>query len=271
MPLFFCRAQMGIAAVCVAALSAPSLAQEPASRRLWDGFYAGALIGGSWQQQNTSYADIQTIAPIFTTAMNLGTLSPTMKAGTPGFSGGAFLGYNMQSGPLVFGVEMDVSRPGRGPDGTEIRGPVTTPSAPGLVTQTRNEIDWLATLRARAGYLVSPRTLVYVTGGLAGGRIHGETTVTPFGPTATCDNNFFCSLGAGSATKWGWTVGAGVDYAFGSAWTVKLDYLYFDLGKISYTANEASAAFPQYAGSPNLNVTTDVTGHLLRAGIAYRF
>lgn len=109
MPSFFYRAQMGIAAGCVAALSAPSLAQEPASHRLWDGFYVGALTGGSWQQQNTSYADIQTVAPIFTIAMNLGTLSPTMKAGTPGFSGGAFLGYNMQSGPLVFGVERNIA------------------------------------------------------------------------------------------------------------------------------------------------------------------
>ena len=39
-----------------------------------------------------------------------------------------------------------------------------------------------------------------------------------------------------------------------------------DLGTFSYTANEISAAFPLFAGNPNVSVDTKMTGHIGRVG-----
>ncbi len=58
----------------------------------------------------------------------------------------------------------------------------------------------------------------------------------------------------------GWTAGVGVEYAMMAAWSVKLEYLYVDLGKFDC--------------GPTCGATPDeVTfkANLVRAGVNYRF
>lgn len=145
---------------------------------------------------------------------------------------GGTLGYNLQTGSWVWGVEGDL-------DVSTIKGTETTVcGAPGC--QTKN--TWLGTARGRIGYAFD-RWLPYLTAGAAFGDIKG-------------------SNGTGSVTKTqvGWTAGAGVEYAFLGAWSAKVEYLYADLGKASC----AVAA----CGS-NLDVTFKT--NLIRAGVNYRF
>jgi outer membrane immunogenic protein len=68
----------------------------------------------------------------------------------------------------------------------------------------------------RLGYAFG-RFLPYVTGGVAFGDIE---TIAP--PLKGTDN-----------TKFGWTIGAGVEAAFAKNWTAKLEFLHVDLGSAS--------------------------------------
>ncbi len=54
-----------------------------------------------------------------------------------------------------------------------------------------------------------------------------------------------------------------------SKWTAKIEYLYFDLGKISDTALSLSNR-PVWNGVPMVGVTSDITGNIVRVGLNYQ-
>jgi outer membrane immunogenic protein len=68
--------------------------------------------------------------------------------------------------------------------------------------------------------------------------------------------------------RFGYAVGAGLEYAVTNNWSAKIEYLYYDLGKAEYVS-------PQIAGAalPGVFATTraDAKGNLVRAGVNYRF
>ncbi len=110
-----------------------------------------------------------------------------------GFLGGFQLGYNWQFSPnIVFGIEADIS-------GTDMNG------MPGGVPA---HIDYLGTARARIGY-VWDRTMIYGTGGFAFSRA--------------------AAIGIHD-TDTGYALGAGLEWAYSNAWTLKAEYMYHDLG-----------------------------------------
>lgn len=118
-------------------------------------------------------------------------------------------------------------------------------------------MDWFGTVRLRAGYIPWDPLLIYLTGGLAVGHVKDTATITfPAAPTIFS--------GDGSATKLGWTLGAGVEWAIYSRWTAKLEYLYYNLGNNS--VNLASATSPGTASSD-----FPAKGSIVRVGINYRF
>jgi outer membrane immunogenic protein len=127
------------------------------------------------------------------------------------------------------------------------------------------KILWFGTVRGRAGVLVTPTILMYGTGGLAYGKVSVSSTITgtglpaqPFGTTATT------SVGD-SETKFGWTLGAGVEGAFpnSSNWTWKLEYLYIDLGSLSGAGTDAIIG--PYSWSAK------ITDNIVRVGVNYKF
>jgi outer membrane immunogenic protein len=121
---------------------------------------------------------------------------------------GATIGYNLQFGSFVVGLEGDA-------DWISIKGS-TTINCPSTCQTTNN---WLATARGRIGYAFD-RFLPYFTAGAAFGDVKG--TVGTFGSF--------------TATRVGWTGGAGIEYAFVDNWSFKLEYLYVDLGKATCAA-----------------------------------
>ena len=174
-------------------------------------------------------------------------------------------------GSWVWGLEADATWLNLSETSTFVAAPTGAPTfLPGITTTQETKTDWLATFRARAGFALAPESLLYATAGFAAGHVEGTTSLTPSGGSL-CAINSVCSTGSGSETLWGWTVGGGIEHAIASHWSAKLEYLYYDLGDFSYTANEISPAFPAFAGDPNLRVDTDVTGQILRFGVNYRF
>jgi outer membrane immunogenic protein len=183
----------------------------------WTGFYVGINGGGAWG--HSSWNGVPA-------SMN-----------TSGGLVGATIGYNLQSGPWVFGVEGDI-------DWANITGNTTLPPGtfcgPGCSTKT----DWLGTVRGRVGYAVD-RLLPYVTGGLALGDIKASQP----------------GFAGASGTKAGWTVGAGLEFPVAGPWTAKAEYLYVDLGSI----NCAAGVCDQTANNVNHHMS------VVRAGLNYRF
>ena len=130
-----------------------------------------------------------------------------------GFVGGGQLGYNWQSGIVVFGVEGEVSA-------TNAKG--TAPCL--LLLSCKTDQNWVATAAARLG-LADGRTLYYVKGG--GAWSHN---------TYSADLNILLALHTEvQETRSGWLVGAGIEHAFaGTGLSAKLEYNYIDYGSRNY-------------------------------------
>ena len=111
----------------------------------WSGFYVGAHLGATWGYFTNS-------------SLNIG---PTNSDG--GVSGGGQVGYNIQRGRWVFGVEGD---------GSVIDITADTPAI-GSFTER-----WTTSLRGRLGYAVE-NYLAYLTGGVA--FTNAKAALTPTG------------------------------------------------------------------------------------------
>jgi outer membrane immunogenic protein len=148
---------------------------------------------------------------------------------------GGTLGYNYQVGSIVYGIEGDF-------DWSGVKGSVAC--IPGILT-CETSTSWLATFRGRLGYAFD-RWLPYVTAGGAYGNVKATATDALLGVVAT-----------GSKSQFGWTVGAGLEYAFLGNWTAKIEYLYVDLGNFD-------------VGSPALT-NVSFKENIVRAGLNYKF
>ncbi len=84
-----------------------------------------------------------------------------------------------------------------------------------------------------AGCRMSDRVLLYATGGLAYGHLESDYAERR-------QRRHRCGRER-STTRAGWTAGAGVEGAIDRNWTVKLEYLYMDLGDFGNGSSSASA------------------------------
>ena len=155
---------------------------------------------------------------------------------TNGWLIGATLGYNYQTGMWVWGIEGDL-------DWSLIKGNSSNVLACGGGTCEVKD-TWFGTLRGRVGYAGWNNFMPYLTGGgaFAGLKVSPDTG------------------GTFSHTAMGWTVGAGVEYAAWSNWSMKLEYLYADLGKST-------------CGADVCGVDTEIEPkvNIVRVGFNYRF
>ncbi len=222
----------------------------------WTGYYVGGNLGYSFGWANSSYSSA---------AFGGFGIPSSLLAGQQldGFIGGAQVGYNWQANNAwVYGLETDFQ--GSTEKGTGNFGanyffdfPAGFSSFGGAVT---TKILWFGTVRGRLGFLVTPDTLLYATGGLAYGGIKSAGTVTDTHAPATW------AFG-GTTTNIGWTVGAGVEGAVPntSAWTWKVEYLYIDFGSVNFSGATPDPTFPTYS------LNTRVSDNIVRAGFNYKF
>jgi outer membrane immunogenic protein len=149
---------------------------------------------------------------------------------------------------------------------------VPGPTDPSRIMTANEKLDWFGTARARAGITPWDRALIYVTGGLAYGHAAlstGLTRVSLVTGANTCvvppagANN--CENGSVTATRLGWTIGGGLEWALSNNWSLKAEYLYYDLGTVSHTMSD-----PNFPGTV-FNASADLKGSIARAGLNYRF
>jgi outer membrane immunogenic protein len=227
----------------------------------WTGVYVGANAGYAWGQSDlgTTLDLASSWAAEGAAFRNDFVALSNRRLNPAGAIGGLQIGSNWQTGAWVLGLEADANATDLG-----ARAIVTGPNPPTFRTfneSVRN--NWLVTVRGRAGYAVD-RTLLYVTGGLAVGDVKGSWDLT--------SGNGYAKTGSVSDTKVGWTAGAGVEHAFTPNWTVKLEYLYTDLGSVNYTSTYVpGSTFAPPGANYVERISQDFTFHTVRAGVNYKF
>lgn len=111
-----------------------------------------------------------------------------------------------------------------GPPGFPILVPVSQ-----TVTVNFGHVDWMASFRGRIGF-AADRALFYATGGAAVAGIGATTTTVVNGPGIALPAGTFSSPGSGSTTRWGWTLGGGIEWAFNRNWSLGGEYRHTDFG-----------------------------------------
>lgn len=224
----------------------------------WTGFYVGGNAGGIWAKDDVTWSASTAGfgAGAFTAALNA---AGTGRIESSGVTAGGQIGFNYQiNSVVVWGVEADLNYT----DLSDSRSlaVASPPATPGTTVTSTYESKWLATARGRIGALPTQTLLLYVTGGAA------------FAGIKTSDFAFFTFDGSSNAassdkTKAGWTVGAGAEWALSGGWSIKAEYLYVDLGSISYTSSNNSPANPL----ATINHDHRIIENIGRVGLNYRF
>lgn len=210
----------------------------------WRGFYLGLNAGGTFGESVATDID----------DYNSGSVGAKHWGyDVSGFVGGLEAGYNFQPRPwLVLGVEGDLGYLG-------LDGHRTQPGSPDNDTIAETGDGFYATLRGRAGVAFN-HLLLYATGGGIGVnnevRVFDDRSTPPAG------------LGSGDASsrefRLGWTLGGGVAYALNCHWSVKVEYLYYNL-------ETERASFVNSFDQDTIRWDTETDGHLVRAGLDFKF
>lgn len=236
----------------------------------WSGFYAGVNVGYGWSDDAIQLAPHDPVftAGVLDVALAGGLVPPSLATNPRGVLGGVQAGYNVQTGSLVWGVEADIAAAGIKGSSTVSR---TLPVFPDITTTQEQKVDWLGTVRGRIGVTVTPDWMLYATGGLAYGHVKASTSIVdPTLAAGTPCLNVICGAATSESWRVGWAVGGGGEYRFSPNWSVKLEYLYYDLGSEKYTF--FNPLFPFTPGpARGFDATADFTGHIARVGLNYKF
>ncbi|WP_314961629.1 outer membrane protein [Bradyrhizobium cosmicum] len=208
-------------------LSAPASAADLAARPYtkapapmvatiydWSGFYIGINGGGG-----TSRSCWDFVTPVTGVLVTDGCHNAT------GGTVGGQIGYRLQSANWVFGVE------GQG-NWADFRGDNISPTAPGQQDSTR--IDAFGLITGQVGYAWN-NVLLYVKGGAAVVNDKYDLLVAPgFVGAGTV-------FGSARETRWGGTVGTGVEFGFAPNWSVGFEYNHIFLGdrNVDFTSGGA--------------------------------
>jgi outer membrane immunogenic protein len=250
----------------------------------WTGCYVGGnagWIGGADRYDLSPGGGFLNPINLFSTPANNALLSHSYTSDGSrgaGFTGGGQVGCNYQSGMWVWGVEADINGSGLRESITAAYGPAGPFVGGGALLASSHteavtkDLDWFSTFRGRIGFTPAPQWLLYGTGGLAVARIHSTTNVAFGADQFFLSNGVF--TGSDTETRWGWTAGAGVEYAFTRNWSFKAEYLYLDFGRFSYLS--PCQTFPLCTPAPGqapFAWNTNVRAHenVARVGLNYKF
>jgi outer membrane immunogenic protein len=168
----------------------------------WSGFYVGANGGWGTSREcwtNTALGGVPTI--------------PTVNEGCHDASGGTFggqIGYRWQSSAWVFGLEAQGNW-------ADFRGSNISLPSLGLLTN-RTKVDSLGLFTGQVGYAWN-NALLYLKGGAA--VTHDKYTGSILG----------VDVDSTRETRWGATVGTGIEYGFAPNWSAALEYDHLFMGR----------------------------------------
>lgn len=221
----------------------------------WTGFYAGAHAGGvfgrTWGATTTLDGSDSAVAARESADQNLN-----------GALFGVQAGYNWQlDNRFVLGIEADWSKTYM----RDFRKVLSTD--PVLAVDghadayTSYDIDWTSSFRGRIGYAVNDRMLAYATGGLALARetqwrdqyvSNSASAGQPLG-----NETAVMFVEKASATRAGFTIGGGVEYALNDRWSIRGDYGYTHFRRKDFKFANARAG----TGKDYTTTTSTIIGY----------
>ena len=194
---------------------------------------------------------------------------------------GPFAGYRVQMGWWVVGIEGDWSWK-RAETSSNLTS--STQFLSGTVMRTEQfsgsvKQTWDASIRARVGTLVTPWSLVYVTGGVAFGEISGTFAYNGslFSCSSPCSTTSFATATTQvnwSDTRVGSTVGAGWETELWMGVKARAEYRYTDFGRYTKTFGLTNtctgSSGTNCLSTPSGNVSIDLreSFHTFRVGLA---
>jgi outer membrane immunogenic protein len=210
--------------VCAADLSARRYTKAPAVAAPiynWTGFYIGGHIGGAFNGDSG--------------------FAGTNSGSNGQFLGGVQIGGDYQFAPnWVVGIEGQFSWLGNNSNGVIIPG--------GFVFSSNQR--GLGSVTGRLGYTWGP-ILLYFKGGYAHSDYSDFLTL----------NGAPIAFALNSSHHDGYTVGAGLEYMFAKNWSAKVEYQFYDFGKINFITPA-----PLFALGNTRN-----DEHTVKVGLNYRF
>jgi len=260
----------GSIALAVLALAGPAQAADmggapiykgpaPIAAPSWTGFYVGAGVGLRASRAGvTSTSEVVDGTPFV--------LSPDAAVSQPldgtAFRASPYIGFNWQFAPQwVAGIEGDVGFSARTTSLEKIPfSPQIEEAGSSAADSFALKTTWDAGLRGRLGFLLTPSTLAYMSGGAAWQ--HYEVIST----CATCVATFGPHVVSNSTTKAGWTIGGGLDTALWGHWLARAEYRYADFGSAPFTIARSGAAVSIAA-----NFDVSLRTHTVTFGLAYKF
>jgi outer membrane immunogenic protein len=245
----------------------------------WTGFYVGINGGFAWSNSSVAFA-----------ANDAASLAGTCGGGgapkgqcinsvdfrRDGAVAGGQFGYDWQvNSHWLVGAEADYQW-------SNLDGSVSSSFRLGNVGASNmvasQTVDSFGTVRARAGVLLAPPLLLYGTGGFAFGQVHETLSVpavatkglTAGGFSYACTIGTACFAGSASQTLFGWSAGAGAEYAITTNLIFRTELLYVHLSAPTVTVTATAAA----AGTAPASFAagfSSVYFAVMRAGLNYRF
>lgn len=251
-----------IGGIAIAILAAPIAAKAQQASHNWTGFYAGLHAGGGWGDNdvdagcNDPTGSID-FSPNCSAAIAARAFETDYSTDLSGFIGGGQVGYNFQTGNVVFGLEADISWTSI--DGSDSASTNATAVFFAENSRVSQDLEWLGTVRGRIGYATG-NWLLFATGGLAYGEVDARYSLS-------VPASGFSFKDSDSSVETGWTVGGGAEMAFGQ-WSLKGEYLFYDLGDQDLSKQ---LVFNGVTLPGKFESDYETQGHIARIGLNYHF
>ncbi len=245
----------------------------------WTGFYAGINGGYAWGNSSVTFSANDPAALAGTCG---GGGSPKgqcingVNFHRDGALAGGQFGFNWQvNSHWLVGAEADYQW-------SNLDGSVNSSFRLGNVGATNMEasqtVESFGTVRARAGVVLAPPLLLYGTGGFAFGQVHENLSVPAVatkglivgGFSYACTNGTACFAGSASQILFGWSAGAGAEYAITTNLIFRTELLYVHLSAPTVTATTTAVA----AGTAPASIAagfSPIYFAVMRAGLNYKF
>jgi outer membrane immunogenic protein len=306
---------------CAVAVVGPALADEPppvkrqraaapervaAAPQQQGAKWSGGQVGGSNGASSVNNNFVDPGAFVCPTGSTFGSNcfeTPFQFSGhKTSYTIGPFVGYRLQFGGWVVGIEGDwsyksaesslaqssVTSINVAPSSSTFFSPVNAVRTDSFAGSVKQKSD--SSIRARVGWLVTPWSLLYVTGGVAFGEISGSFAYT--GTLYTCGaQSASVSACTGSSspistatttaaaswsdTRVGSTVGAGWESELFAGWKWRAEYRWTDFGDYTKTFAVAtrctSPSSSSCTATPSSSVSINLkeSFHTFRIGLAF--
>jgi outer membrane immunogenic protein len=251
--------------LAVVGVSSVADAQEP---RKWTGCYLGGHLGGAFGQEawSTDSSDKSFVGLLAGVPSSIGSHTPT--GGLVGVQVGC--DYQVHSNFVVGGQgDFSWSRLSGGHSETDAHTFGVTNDITFFAGTSR--VDRLATMTGRIGY-ASDKALFYIKGGAAWSHDSYNLHIDDVGIAGVTRSTLDFST---TADRWGWTAGAGFEYALWKNVSAFVEYDYLDFGaaSVSLSCTSAISMPPGLSCSGKLPALLDINQQInqVKLGLNVRF